>query len=77
MVWMRTRRRAGFSDTRPSSQEPYSGVVASRPLCRVTASSTRPNRCARLGLAIHRGVSLIVSLIGRGADTLRLFACVS
>ncbi len=48
MTWMRTRRRRWLSDTLPSSQEPYSGVSGSRPLCRVTASSTRPSRCATL-----------------------------
>ena len=51
MTWMRTRRRRWLSDTRPSSQEPYAGVVGSRPLCRVTLSSTRPRRCAIVFLA--------------------------
>jgi hypothetical protein len=52
MVWIRTRRRPGLSDTLPSINDPYSGAVASRPLCRVMASRTRPNRCATLGLEL-------------------------
>ncbi|CFE64245.1 Uncharacterised protein [Mycobacterium tuberculosis] len=51
MTWIRTRRRRWLSETRPSSQEPYAGVSGSRPLCRVTVSSTRPKRCAVLFLA--------------------------
>ena len=51
MTWMRTRRRRWLSDTLPNSHDPYSGVAASRPLCRVTASSTRPSRCGTLLLA--------------------------
>ena len=45
---MRTRRRRWLSETLPSSHDPYSGVVGSRPLWRVTFSSTRPSRCATL-----------------------------
>ena len=48
---MRTRRRSWLSDALPSSQDPYSGVSGSRPLCRVTLSRTRPSRCAMLFLA--------------------------
>src|ERR1700681_3061375 len=48
---MRTRRRSWLSEDLPNSQDPYSGVSGRRPLCRVTASRTRPNRCATLLLA--------------------------
>ena len=48
---MRIAAGAGSPTTRPSSQEPYAGVSGSRPLWRVTVSSTRPSRCATLFLA--------------------------
>src|SRR3954451_2726300 len=43
ITWMRTRRRSWLSEDLPSSQDPYSGVSGSRPLCRVTFSRTRPS----------------------------------
>ena len=48
MIWMRTRRRCWVSETLTKSHDPYSGMSTSRPLCRVTASRTRPSRWGTL-----------------------------
>ena len=32
MIWIRSRRRAALSETPPRSNDPYAGVLASRPL---------------------------------------------
>jgi hypothetical protein len=52
MIWIRTRRRAWLSETRPRIHEPYSGVADSRPLWLVTRSSTRPSCRAVLFVVI-------------------------